>query len=117
MEGEGFLKTSGGTTFVRKVGIYFKGKLIKHDKGDGHTYPWIAIRLNESHELFKVLRDRNFFSKEIEGYVVLPEDVLRDVLGEDLYNKLLGLEEEEGTARPTKHQERGASESSRGASL
>jgi hypothetical protein len=82
--------------FVRKVGIYFRGKLIKHDKGDGHTYPWIVIRLNESHELFKVLRDRNFFSKEIEGYVVLPEDVLREILGEDLYNKLLGSNDDSG---------------------
>jgi hypothetical protein len=81
---------------VRKVGIYFKGKLIKHDKGDGHTYPWIVIRLNESHELFKVLRDRNFFSKEIEGYVVLPEDVLREILGEDLYKKLLELNDDSG---------------------
>ena len=102
---------------MRKVGIYFKGKLIKHDKGDGHAYPWIAIRLNESHEIFKVLRDVGFFGRDVEGYLILPEDALKEALGEDLYNKLLGLEEEEGTARPTRHLERGASESSRGASL
>ena len=82
--------------FVRKVGIYFRGKLIKHDKGDGHAYPWIVIRLNESHEIFKVLRDRNFFGKEIEGYVVLPEDVLREILGEDLYEKLFELNDDSG---------------------
>jgi hypothetical protein len=93
--------------FVRKVGIPFKGKLVKHDKGDGHLYPWIAIRLNESHEIFKVLRDVGFFGRDVEGYLVLPEDALKEALGEDLYNKLLGLEEEEGTARPTRHLARG----------
>ena len=102
---------------MRKVGIPFRGKLVKHDKGDGHLYPWIAIRLNESHEVFKVLRDVGFFGRDVEGYLIVPEDTLKEVLGEDLYNKLLGSEEEEGTARPTRHQERGASESSRGASL
>jgi len=92
---------------VRKIGIPFRGKLVKHDKGDGHLYPWIAIRLNESHEIFKVLRDKGFFGRDVEGYLVLPEDVLKEVLGEDLYNKLLGLEGEEGTARRTRHLERG----------
>ena len=81
---------------MRKVGIYFKGKLIKHDKGDGHAYPWIAIRLNESHEIFKVLRDRNFFGRDVEGYLIVPEDVLREILGEDLFNKLFELNDDSG---------------------
>jgi len=107
---------------VKRVGIPFRGKLVKHDKGDGHLYPWIAIRLNESHEIFKILRDRGFFGRDVEGYLVLPEDVLKEVLGEDLYNKLLGLEEEEeeGTARPTRRQARGyrtQASSARGVSI
>ena len=102
---------------MRKVGIPFKGKLVKHDKGDGHAYPWIAIRLNESHEIFRVLRDRGFFGRDVEGYLVLPEDTLKEVLGEELYKELLDLEEEEGTARPPKPLERDASQgASRGAS-
>ena len=102
---------------MRKVGIPFKGKLVKHDKGDGHLYPWIAIRLNESHEIFRVLRDVGFFGRDVEGYLIVPEDTLKEALGEDLYNKLLGSEEEEGTARPTKPLERDASQgASRGAS-
>jgi hypothetical protein len=59
-----------------------------------------------------------FFGRDVEGYLILPEDTLKEVLGEDLYRELLGLEEEEGTARPTRHQERGVSQgASRGASL
>ena len=81
---------------MRKVGIPFKGKLVKHDKGDGHLYPWIAIRLNESHEIFRVLRDRGFFGRDVEGYLVLPEDILKEVLGEDLYKELLELNDDSG---------------------
>jgi len=81
---------------VRKVGIPFKGKLVKHDKGDGHLYPWIAIRLNESHEIFKVLRDRGFFGRDVEGYLIVPEDTLKEVLGEELYKELLELNDDSG---------------------
>jgi len=79
---------------VKKVGIPFRGKLVKHDKGDGHLYPWIAIRLNESHEIFKILRDRGFFGRDVEGYLVLPEDALKEVLGEDMYKELLELNDD-----------------------
>jgi len=99
------------------VGIYFRGRTIRHVQRWGKDL-WIAIRVKDSHELIKVLRDVGFFGRDVEGYLVLPEDALKEVLGEDLYNKLLDLEEEEGTARPTKHLERGASQdASRGASL
>jgi len=81
---------------VKRVGIPFKGKLVKHDKGDGHLYPWIAIRLNESHEVFKVLRDVGFFGRDVEGYLILPEDTLKEVLGEDLYRELLELNDDSG---------------------
>jgi len=102
---------------VRKVGIPFKGKLVKHDKGDGHAYPWIAIRLNESHEIFKVLRDRGFFGRDVEGYLIVPEDTLKEVLGEDLYKELLELNEDsgDGGSLPAPAPQRGVSE--RGVSL
>jgi len=82
---------------MRRVWIYFRGKLIKHDKGDGHLYPWIAIRLNESHEIFRVLRDRGFFGRDVEGYIVLSEDTLREVLGDELFNKLIRTDGEGGS--------------------
>ena len=91
---------------MRRVWIYFRGKLIKHDKGDGHLYPWIAIRLNESHEIFRELRDKGFFGRDVEGYLIVPEDVLKEVLGEELFNKLIGLGEGVG-AGSTGRQERG----------
>jgi len=78
---------------VRKVGIYFRGRTIRHVRGWGNDL-WIAVRIKDSHELIKVLRDKGFFGRDIEGYLVLPEDALKEVLGEDLYKKLLGLNED-----------------------
>ena len=106
---------------VRRIGIYFRGRTIRHVQRWGKDL-WIAIRVKDSHELIKVLRDRGFFGRDVEGYLVLPEDTLKEVLGEDLYNKLLGLEEEEeeGTARPTRRQARGyrtQASSARGVSI
>ena len=54
------------------------------------------MRIKDSHELIKVLRDAGFFGRDVEGYLVLPEDVLRDVLGEDLYEKLFELNDDSG---------------------
>ena len=73
----------------RRIGIYFRGKTYRHNAGTGYNYLWIEVRLRESHELIKVLRDKGFFGRDIEGYLILPEDALKEVLGEDLYNKLL----------------------------
>ena len=78
---------------------------------------WIAIRVKDSHEVIRLLRDKGFFGRDVEGYLIVPEDILKEVLGEEMYKELLDLEEEEGTARLTKLLARGASESSRGASL
>jgi hypothetical protein len=80
---------------VGKVGIYFRGRTIRHVRGWGQDL-WIAVRIKDSHELIKVLRDKGFFSKEIEGYLVLPEDALKEVLGEDLYKELLESNEDSG---------------------
>jgi hypothetical protein len=80
---------------VRKVGIYFRGRTIRHVRGWGNDL-WIAVRIKDSHELIKVLRDKGFFGKDIEGYLVLPEDALREILGEDLYEKLLESNDDSG---------------------
>jgi hypothetical protein len=80
---------------VRKVGIYFRGRTIRHVRGWGNDL-WIAVRIKDSHELIKVLRDVGFFGKDIEGYLVLPEDTLKEVLGEELYKKLLESNDDSG---------------------
>jgi len=80
---------------VRKVGIYFRGRTIRHVRGWGNDL-WIAVRIKDSHELIKVLRDAGFFGRDVEGYLVLPEDVLREILGEELYEKLLELNDDSG---------------------
>ena len=98
---------------MRKVGIYFRGRTIRHAKRWGKDL-WIAIRVKDSHEVIRLLRDKGFFGRDIEGYLILPEDVLREMLGEDLYKELLDLEEEEGTARRTRHLERDASQGASG---
>jgi len=80
---------------VRKVGIYFRGRTIRHVRGWGNDL-WIAVRIKDSHELIKVLRDAGFFGRDVEGYLVLPEDVLRETLGEELYEKLLESNDDSG---------------------
>jgi hypothetical protein len=80
----------------KRIGIYFRGKTYRHNAGTGYNYLWIEVRLRESHELIKVLRDRGFFGREVEGYLIVPEDVLREILGEDLYNKLFELNDDSG---------------------
>ena len=80
----------------RRIGIYFRGKTHRHKAKTGYNYLWIEVRLRESHELIKVLRDVGFFGKEVEGYLILPEDTLKEVLGEDLYKKLLELNDDRG---------------------
>ncbi len=76
---------------MRKVGIYFRGRTVRHVKTWGKDL-WIAVRVKDSHELIKVLRDKGFFGRDVEGYLIVPEDVLKEVLGEDLFNKLIGGE-------------------------
>ena len=75
------------------MGIYFRGRTIRHVRGWGNDL-WIAVRIKDSHELIKVLRDKGFFGRDIEGYLILPEDTLKEVLGEDLYKKLLESNED-----------------------
>jgi len=54
------------------------------------------VRVKDSHELIKVLRDRGFFGRDVEGYLILPEDTLKEILGEDLYKAILELNEDSG---------------------
>jgi hypothetical protein len=79
---------------VRKVGIYFRGRTIRHVQKGGWKDLWIAIRVKDSHELIKVLRDKGFFSRDVEGYLIVPEDTLKEVLGEDMYKELLELNDD-----------------------
>ena len=81
---------------MRKVGIYFRGRTIRHVQSWGGKDLWIAVRVKDSHEAIRLLRDRNFFGKEVEGYLIVPENVLREVLGEDLYKELLELNDDSG---------------------
>jgi len=94
---------------VRKVGIYFRGRTIRHVQRWGKDL-WIAIRVKDSHEVIRLLRDKGFFGRDIEGYLILPEDVLRDVLGEDLYKELLELNGDsgDGGSLPAPAPQRGA---------
>jgi hypothetical protein len=78
-----------------KVGIYFRGRTIRHVQKWGQDL-WIAVRVKDSHELIKVLRDVGFFGRDVEGYLILPEDTLREVLGEELYRELLELNDDSG---------------------
>jgi len=80
---------------VRRIGIYFRGRTIRHVQRWGKDL-WIAVRVKDSHELIKVLRDRGFFGRDVEGYLVLPEDALKEILGEDLYKAILELNEDSG---------------------
>ena len=80
----------------KRIGIYFRGKTYRHNAGSGYNYLWIEVRLRESHELIKVLRDRGFFGREVEGYLIVPEDVLREMVGEELFNKLFELNDDSG---------------------
>jgi len=80
---------------VRKVGIYFRGRTIRHVQRWGKDL-WIAIRVKDSHELIRLLRDKGFFGRDVEGYLILPEDVLREILGEELFNKLSELNDDSG---------------------
>ncbi len=97
---------------MRKIGIYFRGRTIRHVK-QWRTDLWIAIRVRDSHEVIRVLRDKGFFGRDVEGYLVLPEDTLKEILGEDLYNKLLELNDDSGeggslTASAPQRDDRGA---------
>ena len=80
---------------MRKVGIYFRGRTIRHVQRWGKDL-WIAVRVKDSHEAIRLLRDRGFFGRDVEGYLIVPEDVLREVLGEELFNKLLESNNDSG---------------------
>jgi len=78
------------------VGIYFRGRTIRHVQRWGGKDLWIAVRVKDSHEAIRLLRDVGFFGRDVEGYLVLPEDTLKEVLGEDLYKAILELNEDSG---------------------
>jgi len=92
---EAFINPSNVHRDVRKVGIYFRGRTIRHVQRWGKDL-WIAIRVKDSHEVIRLLRDKGFFGRDIEGYLILPEDTLKEVLGEDLYKKLLESNDDSG---------------------